>query len=279
MTDAQVNASKRTANASSANRPLLRSVALPHEHGGWGFLLEPVLLGLLVAPSGAGGWLALSALGAFLTRHPLKLALNDGRRGKVYTRTRLATGFAVFYGLVALGAFGLAISSAMASFWWPLVLAVPFGLAQLFFDTRNRSRELVPEVCGALAMAFLAPAIALAAGWALAQAWPSWVILAVRAVPSILYVRARLRLECGEPIVWASSFVPHLLGFLGLGILTILGITPWLAVFAAWVLLVRSVYGLSDLRRRVPAKIVGFQEIAYGLMVVLLAASGYRFGL
>jgi hypothetical protein len=45
------------------------------------------------------------------------------------------------------------------------------------------------------------------------------------------------------------------------------------------VLLARSVYGLSGLRRRVPAKIVGFQEIAYGLMVVLLAVSGYRFGL
>ena len=35
-------------------RPMLRSVALPTEHGGWGLTLEPVLLGLLVAPSVAG---------------------------------------------------------------------------------------------------------------------------------------------------------------------------------------------------------------------------------
>ena len=278
MTDAQMNASNRTANVSNANRALLRSVALPNEHGGWGFLLEPVLLGLLVAPSGSGAWLGIAALGAFLARHPLKLALNDLRRGKVYMRTRLATGFAVFYGVVALVAFGLAISSTTASFWWPVLLAVPFGLVQLFFDAQNRSRELVPEVLGALAMAFLAPVIALAAGWALVQAWPLWVILAVRAVPSILYVRARLRLERGERTSQASSLVSHLLGFVGLGILTMLGITPWLTVLAALVLLARSVYGLSDLRRRVPAKIIGFQEIAYGLMVVLLAAFEYRFG-
>ncbi|MDX2007394.1 MAG: hypothetical protein SFU83_19325 [Meiothermus sp.] len=31
----------------------LRSVALPNEHGGWGFTLEPILLGLLVAPGEA----------------------------------------------------------------------------------------------------------------------------------------------------------------------------------------------------------------------------------
>ena len=28
----------------------LKSVALPTEHGGWGFTLEPLLLGLLLSP-------------------------------------------------------------------------------------------------------------------------------------------------------------------------------------------------------------------------------------
>ena len=32
----------------------LRTVALPVEHGGWGISLEPVVLGLLVAPSASG---------------------------------------------------------------------------------------------------------------------------------------------------------------------------------------------------------------------------------
>ena len=29
----------------------LKAIALPPEHGAWGFLLEPIVLGLLVAPS------------------------------------------------------------------------------------------------------------------------------------------------------------------------------------------------------------------------------------
>lgn len=46
-------------NAANSNtaRVRLKSIALPVEHGGWLFVLEPVLLGLLVVPSaGGGGW-------------------------------------------------------------------------------------------------------------------------------------------------------------------------------------------------------------------------------
>ena len=46
----------------------IRSVALPTEHGGWGFLAEPILPGLLVAPSWAGLLLSLAALAVFLDR-------------------------------------------------------------------------------------------------------------------------------------------------------------------------------------------------------------------
>ena len=42
-----------------------RAVAMPSEHGGWGLTLEPVLLGLLVAWSGAGVALGIAAFSAF----------------------------------------------------------------------------------------------------------------------------------------------------------------------------------------------------------------------
>ena len=45
-----------------------RSVAIPSEHGGWGLTLEPVLLGLVVAWSGAGVALGVAAFTAFLVR-------------------------------------------------------------------------------------------------------------------------------------------------------------------------------------------------------------------
>lgn len=60
----------------------VRTVALPVEHGGWSLTLEPVALGLLVAPSRAGFLLAVATVGAFLLRHPLKIVADDRRRGR-----------------------------------------------------------------------------------------------------------------------------------------------------------------------------------------------------
>ena len=49
-------------------RALWRSVAVPTEHGGWGLTFEPVLLGLIVAPSWAGAARAGLPDGAFDAR-------------------------------------------------------------------------------------------------------------------------------------------------------------------------------------------------------------------
>ncbi|NND04465.1 MAG: hypothetical protein HKN91_16945, partial [Acidimicrobiia bacterium] len=40
--------------ARAADRASLRAVAVPTEHGGWSLTLEPVILGLIVAPTGSG---------------------------------------------------------------------------------------------------------------------------------------------------------------------------------------------------------------------------------
>ncbi|NLF76347.1 MAG: hypothetical protein GX573_11665, partial [Chloroflexi bacterium] len=47
----------------ASQRVRLKSIALPPEHGAWGFLLEPLLAGLLIAPSWAGLCLALGVIG------------------------------------------------------------------------------------------------------------------------------------------------------------------------------------------------------------------------
>lgn len=68
----------------AASNTSFRSLVMPREHGSWSLALEPVALGLLVAPSRAGAWLALAAIAGFFTRRPLKLALTlpgtDARR-------------------------------------------------------------------------------------------------------------------------------------------------------------------------------------------------------
>ena len=66
--------------ASVRARSTWRAVGLADEHGGWSLTAEPALLGLLVAPLGAGVALAAAALIAFVAWTPLKLVFVDRRR-------------------------------------------------------------------------------------------------------------------------------------------------------------------------------------------------------
>ena len=257
----------------------LKAVALPVEHGGWGFLVEPLVLGVFLAPSPAGLALAVAAFGAFLTRHPLKLALADRQRGARYPRTAAAETFALAYSLVAVAALAIAIGAARAPFWLPLLLAVPFGLVQLAYDVRHRSRELVPELAGAIALGATVSAVVLAGGWQLRLALALWLIMAARAAASVLYIRTRLRLDRGLHPSLFSTWASHLCGLAAVTGLAALGFAPWLAVLAFVALLTRAAHGLSGLRRQVRPQVVGFREMAFGALTVVLVALGYAFGL
>ena len=124
----------------------LRTIALPNEHGGWGLALEPIALGLLVAPSPAGFFLAVATLGAFLARHPFKIVAGDRRRGRRFPRTTVAERFALLYASLALaGLLGAATTAVSYQFILPLLLAAPCAAVQLVYDATGRSRALAPD--------------------------------------------------------------------------------------------------------------------------------------
>lgn len=263
----------------SANPVRLKSVAIPSEHGGWGFLLEPLILGLLLAPTTAGLGITLGTIGAFLARHPLKLAFTDWRRGRRFTRTRLAEQVAAAYILIALLGLALAIALAGPGILAPLLIAAPLGLLQLGFDFRGQSRHLLPELAGPIALATSAAMIALAGGWPLRAALTLTLLLTARAIPSILYVRARLRLSKGQPASPAAAILWHLVGVVLAAALAAASLTPWLAVVALGILTLRAVWVLQKRYQDVPARTIGFLEIGFGLLTVLLFAAGYAFHL
>src|SRR5205823_2810814 len=142
----------------------LRSVALPVEHGGWGMLVEPLAIGLMLAPTMAGLGLALAALGAFLMRHPLKLTLLDRRRDARTPRTVLAGKVAGIYGAAALAGLAMVLAQAPAVTFVPLALAAPLGLVQLWYDARLQGRHLLPELLGSVSLGASATALMLAGG-------------------------------------------------------------------------------------------------------------------
>lgn len=253
----------------------LKTVALPVEHGGWGISLEPVALGLLVAPSAAGLALGVATLGAFLARHPFKLVAGDRRRGRRFARTPAAERFTLFYGAVALAGFVAALAAAPDYlFLLPLACAAPLAAVQLFYDATGRSRALLPELAGSVGMAAVAASIALAGGAALPLALGLWAVLAARVVPTILYVRARLSKLHGKETSAAPGLLAHAAALAAVAWLSRAGVVPAAAAFVMLLLLARAAYGTARLRPAT-ARGLGFSEIAFGVLTVLAVAVGH----
>ena len=257
---------------STSERALWRSVMVPSEHGGWGLTLEPVLLGLLVAPSVAGGMIGVATFLIFLVRTPLKLVGVDVRRGRWLPRTRMAALVAAFE-LMVIVVLALGASARAGSSWWIAALvAAPFAAIELWFDVRSRGRRLLPELCGASAVSAAVIAIVLAAGTTGTLAVALWLVLVARAVGAIPFVRTQIvRLRRGTadpaPALWAQAVA------IGLGFLAFL-VDPgvWLGVGALMALAAVQVAWLG--RDPVPAKVLGTRQMGCGLALVIVTAAG-----
>lgn len=261
----------------SPTTPRLRGVVIPAEHGGWGITLEPVVLGLAVAPSPAGFAIGLAALGVFLFRTPFKIVAGDLRRGRRLPRTRLALWAAAGYGVVLIGAVAAAIVTADHPFWIPLAAAVPLLLLQAGYDVRNRSRRLIPEIAGPVGMGSVAAAIALAGGESMEVALGLWLVLALRSIASIVLVRAQLRRARQQP--YRARLVHGVdLAVAATAICAAaFEVIPWLGAVAIVFL---SPFGWWSLwRPAVRALIVGTHQTLLGAFVVALTAIGAEVGL
>ena len=253
----------------------LKSIALPTEHGGWGFLAEPILLGFLVALSWQGLLLSIAVVSLFLLHQPLKIALKDNLKRRRVPRTQWAERFVTVYGAIGMTLVLLLIAVNGIGFLAPMIAGSIFALVQVFYDARNQSRELLPELCGAIALASTASSMALLANWQTMPALMLWLILSARALTAIVYVRVRLRMAYGKAP--NGSFVLGLHLFVT-GIFTMLAFYNWipfLVVVAMLILTVRAFKGILFPAVHVTPKVIGFTELAFGIMYVLVVAVGY----
>jgi hypothetical protein len=257
-------------------RSTLRAVALPSEHGGWGLTGEPVLLGLLVAPSISGALLGAGALVAFLARTPLKLALVDQWRRRRLPRTVFARGVAAGE-LTTLGGLLAVVALHSGSAWWlPLVAALPLVGVEMWFDMRSRGRRLVPELCGAVGIASIAAAVARAGGASWTISIGLWAVLAARSMGAVPFARAQVMRWRGRPAPLVGPLVAQ-------AVAVAIGGAGWgagLVPLASWVALVAfSGWALQSFRRPpVRPKILGYSQMFIGIALVLVTAGALRLG-
>jgi hypothetical protein len=218
--------------------------------------------------------IALGSFAAFLTRRPFKLVLAEWSR-KTSDRFRYAALFLLAYGAVA--ALGLTIAYGLAGEvpLLPLVFASPLIATFLFYDLRNESRSWPAEIAGAAAFANVAAGIALAAGWQVPVAFALAALLIARAVPSVLYVRAVVRLVRRGSHGKGWVMFNHVLALLLVVGLAVTSLAPTLAVLPFVVLTVRAGIGLSRKRSPVRMRTLGFIEMGLGIFTVLSIVIGF----
>jgi YwiC-like protein len=254
--------SPATGRDARPSRPALRPLALPTEHGGWGFLFEPLVLGLAVAPSLGGSLVAAAAICAFLSRQPLKLAMQDALRGKSYARTWWCRIFAAAYLTGAAAAIAAAITVSGWKLAIPFAAVAPLAIVTLIFDARNHSRSALPELFGSIAMASTAAAIPLAAGRSLAAAFAVMALIVIsRGLPSIVYVRTLLKRAHGKVSSSWQAIALHVIA-----VIVAFAIGSYAAAVITLALLGRAAYGLTH--PVPPAKTLGWREIAWGAVTV-----------
>ena len=253
----------------TSRRAKLLAIALPSDHSTWIFLLTPFLLGIALAPSVAGVLLGVAALSAFLVRQPLELMLSDLQHGRPDAETRTAAQIAGLFAVSAAVSLAWALIVAVHLFWPFLVVAAVLAAVQLFITLRRQRRIIFAQIAGAAALNSLAPAIALAGGWNLGDAVLLWALLLAWAIPTAIYVRVRLRRSRGEAIPVLSAVDAHVAGLTFVVALALAQHTSaWMVVPLA-LMLARAAYGLRPSARRTHPWLIGLQEVAFSLMLVV----------
>lgn len=257
----------------------VRQVALPSEHGGWAFLFEPIAAGLAIAFSAGGPWIACLTIGAFLTRQPLKVLIADRFGMRNRARAGMAFRFLLCYGAIFfVGLAGTLLSVGFQPLL-PFIWVLPLALFQIYIDESGQSRKLIPELTGAVVMSASIAAIGLAANMPWADCVALWAIFASRSIPSILYVRERLRLEKGKGHSRVIPTLAHIAALILTAALAYSGLSPFLTILAMSVLAYRAIAGLSPDRNKMKAMQIGVWEIIYGTVVVLSVVIGHYAGI
>jgi hypothetical protein len=261
------------------------AVLWPREHGAWGLLSAPLVLGTIVAlRSGRSDWLAWAVMVAaaftfFLLRTPLEARVGRGLIRVASAEEKRAASRRIALLATLAGAAGLGVLYLL-----PVVpILVAGAVAAVVYTAQSfipkRSAQLLAAVTMALGapLAYLALGgrdfvvgmLLLAAAAAIAIDQTSYIHLQVSALRESSW-RARFRAG------WAFLLFQIVLTAGLVGAVSHYRLLTPIAAFAGTPLLLRGFWFFSRNHHRTSFRRLGFTELAYSAIAVLGIAAGVR---
>ncbi len=250
-----------------------KALIFPKEHGSWALTFEPLTLAILIAPSWAGFILFLGAGLAFFAHPSAKVLLQSHFKDR---------GAGIIFLLFALPAAGLLIwylRRTTFPVYLPLLSALGLMLFYLLLEAFNLGRALATELMASLAMGLIALSLVVSGGmsWPLAAGFLA--VVYSRSLMTTIYIHYRLLLlKNRSQTVWPNH-VLHLLDLLLMLYLWYAHLVPALAFVAVTILTLRAFWGVSLKAGKTTVRKLGFQEVYFGLIFLVLVLSGYWFGI
>lgn len=247
-------------------------VFMPREHGSWSLALEPLALGLLVAPSAGGLGLAVAAASGFFARRPARALMAPCGPG---ARRASALALAV---LGCVAAAGLAEAAALGGLrsLWPLLACVPLGGLFLLFDMRKDARAAAAEIAGAATFSVLPAALATQAGWPALLSLGLAGVMCARSVPTVLVVRFAVRSGKGQSPGRLGPVVAALVAVGLVAELASLALVPRAVVVLACLLALRTALLVSLRPAALAPRALGLAEAFIGVAYIAGTALAYR---
>jgi hypothetical protein len=250
----------------------IRHIALPEEHGSWGFVLEPLVLALVIGYSQQGLFLASASFLLFLAHQPIRIILN---KKKILSLRKKAGGVLLIYLTLAVLLFGLVYQSAVHYLLYPFLLAFLLMGGFLLFELSGKARKITSEIIATVSIGFIAVSIVLLSGWSEVKGWAFFILLLNRAVPTVLFIHERIKVVRQQKMNKWIPVTVALIGFATALYLAMQSLIPQLALLGIVILIARIIIGFTEPLLKLTLKQAGILEFIYGILFVIISAVAY----
>ncbi|GAB4421976.1 MAG: YwiC-like family protein [Anaerolineales bacterium] len=265
-----------------------KHIAIPQDHGSWVFLLSPLLIGLF-----AGGTfkpesinLTIAALGAFLLRQPVSMAVKAyaGRRSR--NDLPAARFWIIIYGTAILVALAGLVKAGFSSLLYLAIPGIPvFAWHLALVSKRRERRQEGVEIIATGVLSLTAPAAFwVGQGGYHASGWWLWLLTWLQAAGSIVYAYLRLKQrslpmtrEQAQSLARSEKWQMGQRAFaytsFNLGLAVLLG---WLGIIPAWIFVpflvqwLETLWGVQNPATGLKPTAIGIRQMIVSIVWTIL---------